>query len=61
MKKPYLIDDNPADFMDIIRLARSLGWDGVDGIFLSSQASEFLRERGHFIGDNPIYLGGPND
>jgi len=41
-KKPYLIDNEPADMDDIIRLAKKLGYQGFGGMFLTSQAARVI-------------------
>ena len=50
-EKKYHIDNEPASARDIIRKAREYGYEGSGGFYLSSQASDILREHGHIVGD----------
>ncbi len=50
MSKEYLIDGEPVDFMEIIRRAKKLGYEGDGGMLLSSEASDVLRQHGHTVG-----------
>ena len=47
--KPYLIDNEPADMDDIIKLAKELGYEGFGGMFLTSQAAGVIRKHGHTV------------
>lgn len=55
--KPYLIDNDPADFQEVIKKARELGMLSEKGLWRSSVAAEYLRERGYKVEENPEYKG----
>ena len=50
MNKPYLIDNEPAEGGDIIKLAKEYGYE--DDIYYTSTAANILRENGHVVSEN---------
>lgn len=55
--KPYLIDNDPADFQEVIKKARELGMLSDRGVLRSSVAAGFLREKGYEVKKNPECKG----
>ena len=54
MKKPYLIDGEPADMDDIIDLAKKHGYEGYGIVFTTSAAARVLRENGYKVEENTL-------
>lgn len=53
--KPYLLDEEPADMIDLLEAAKALDQGfGRDGIYMTSQAAAILRKHGHAVRENKV-------
>lgn len=50
MSKEYHIDNEPADFQDIVKMAKQEGYESSSGIYQSSVCANYLRKNGHTVG-----------
>ena len=57
MKPPFRIDDIPATSDEIIQRAKEYGYSGNGGLFLTSEASQILRNNGHEVTTNQNFAG----